>query len=123
VSVPVGATAAVHLPGGAEAEVGHGDHEWTLPYAEAPALPAQPSIRQLMDHQPSWDRVVAAAGEAGVAAGEAELAARLERFLDASAGRLVDAATSGGFVPGADALRALLAEDQTDHPDTPEVSR
>jgi alpha-L-rhamnosidase len=123
VSVPVGATAAVHLPGAAQVEVRHGDHTWTIPYAEAPALPAEPTIRQLMDHEPSWDRVVTAAEETGVAAGEAELAARLERFLDASASRLVDAATAGGFVPGAEAMQARLDQDPTDRPHTSEVPR
>jgi alpha-L-rhamnosidase len=61
-----------------------------------------------MDHEPTWNAVVAAAREAGVVADDAELAARLARFLDAPASHLVDATTAGGFVPGADVLRARL---------------
>ena len=110
VTVPVGATATVHVPGAAEpVEVRHGRHEWT---ADDPvrdeALPADASIRQLMDHGPSWDTVVAAAREAGVADDEPALAARLERFLDAPASQFTDAATAGGFVPGAEAMQARL---------------
>jgi alpha-L-rhamnosidase len=112
VTVPVGATAEVYVPGTAEAvSVRHGRHEWTIddPAADHPGLAAEPTVRQLMDHEPTWSRVVAAAAEAGVARDEAELAARLERHFDAPATGLVDAATADGFIPGADTLRDLLA--------------
>jgi alpha-L-rhamnosidase len=112
VTVPVGATATVHVPGeAAPVEVGHGRHEWTVadPCPAAPALPAAPTIRQLMDHEPTWSRVVAAAIEAGVAADEVTLAGRLERFLDFPTSELVEAVTARGFVPGADAFRAGLS--------------
>ena len=46
---------------------------------------------------------LAAAGD------EPALAARLERFLDAPASEFTDAATAGGFVPGAEAMQARLA--------------
>jgi alpha-L-rhamnosidase len=110
VVVPVGSTATVEVPGGPTAEVGHGRHEWTVadPYAQESGLPAEPSIRDVLDHQPSWDRVVAAAVAADVVAGEAALADRLAAFLDAPATDLVDAATAGGFVPGAAELAARL---------------
>ncbi|MBM2620061.1 glycoside hydrolase family 78 protein [Actinoplanes sp. LDG1-06] len=111
VVVPVGATATVHLPAGGEPiTVGHGRHGWVVddPYGETSALPAEPSVRQLMDHRPSWDKVVAAATEAGVATGEADLAARLERYLDAPATELAGAATAHGFIPGGDVLAARL---------------
>ncbi|MEU4238544.1 family 78 glycoside hydrolase catalytic domain [Actinoplanes sp. NPDC026619] len=111
VTVPVGATALVTLPGEDQPiEVRHGQHQWTVPdpYAQIAQAPAEPSIRQLMDHQPSWDRIVSAATEAGVAAGEAALADRLKPYLDAPATQLVDAATGEGFVPGADRFRTLL---------------
>ncbi|MEH1163916.1 family 78 glycoside hydrolase catalytic domain [Micromonospora sp. CPCC 205539] len=111
VRVPVGATAVVHVPGGdAPIEVRHGRHVWTVDdaYAQEAQLPAEPTIRQLMDHQPTWDSIVAAGRNAGVVADEADFAARLERYLDAPASQLVDAATAGGFVPGAEALRAQL---------------
>jgi alpha-L-rhamnosidase len=61
-----------------------------------------------MDHEPTWSAVVAAARDAGVVTDDAQLAARLTRFLDAPANQLVDAATAGGFRPGGDALRASL---------------
>lgn len=109
VTVPVGATAEVHVPGaGAAVEVGHGSHEWTVPdpYAKEPVLPAEPTIRQVMDHEPAWDPFVAAAVAAGAADGEADVARRLKHYLDRPATGLVDAATAGGFTPGAEALRA-----------------
>jgi alpha-L-rhamnosidase len=110
VTVPVGATATVYVPGEAgPVEVRHGEHEWTAadPVRAEPLAP-DASIRQLMDHQPSWETVVAAAREAGVVDDETALAARLERFLDMPASQLVDAATAGGFIPGAEAMRARL---------------
>jgi alpha-L-rhamnosidase len=111
VVVPVGAEAVVELPGRPrETGIRHGRHFWVLPdpYAQESGVPAEPAIRQLMDHEPSWDRIVRAAVESGVAAGEAALADRLSRFLDAPASGLLDAATGDGFVPGADRMRALL---------------
>jgi alpha-L-rhamnosidase len=110
VVVPVGASAVVRVPGADhDRPVRHGRHEWRVPdpYAQAAGLPAEPSIRQLMDHAPSWDRLVAAATESGVAADEAALADRLARFFDAPAATVVDAATADGFIPGADRMRAL----------------
>jgi alpha-L-rhamnosidase len=111
VTVPVGAVAEVHVPGAAEpVAVRHGRHEWTVddPYRIDPELPADPTVRQVLDHEPTWLAVVAAAVETGVAADEASLADRLARHLDEPATGLVTAATAGGFVPGADAFRALL---------------
>ena len=60
-----------------------------------------------MDHEPSWAAVAAAALEAGVG-DEMLLARRLDRYLDAPASHLVDAATAGGFLPGAEEMRARL---------------
>lgn len=110
VTVPVGATATVHLPGErAPIDVRHGDHEWTVddPYAEAEGLPADATIRQLLDHESSWDAVVEAAVRAEVVADDAQLAARLERHLDAPATSLADIAASR-HPAGGDALRACL---------------
>ncbi|MFI7544001.1 family 78 glycoside hydrolase catalytic domain [Actinoplanes sp. NPDC049599] len=111
VTVPVGTEAEVHVPGATAAvEVRHGTHEWTVadPYAEPPALPAEPTIREVMDHEPAWDQVVAAAAAAG-GGDEAQVARRLGPYLDTTATGLVDALTAGGFVPGAADLQARLA--------------
>ncbi|MEU4389932.1 glycoside hydrolase family 78 protein [Kribbella sp. NPDC023855] len=111
VTVPVGATATVHLPDGSSpVEVRHGKHEWTTtdPYSDAAPLGADPSIRQLLDHEPTWQAVVSAAVEAGVVEDDAQLAGRLERYLDAPATQFVEAVTGGGFSTGAEALKARL---------------
>jgi alpha-L-rhamnosidase len=110
VTVPVGASATVQVPGEADpVVVRHGQHEWTAadPVRDEP-LPSDATIRQLMDHEPSWNTVVAAAREAGVVDDDMALAARLERFLDMPASQFVDAATAGGFIPGAEAMQARL---------------
>ncbi|WP_127503349.1 family 78 glycoside hydrolase catalytic domain [Actinoplanes solisilvae] len=108
VTVPVGTTATVHLAG-EEIGVGPGSHSWVVPDpARSADREAEPSIRQLMDHAPSWAEVVAVAREAGVADDEAALADRLERYLDMPAARFADAATAHGFIPGGDQLAARL---------------
>ena len=112
VTVPVGASATVHLPGAAEpVRVGHGDHEWTVPdpCTAEPALPAGATIRALMDHEPTWQRVVAAVTAAGAARDEAEVAGRLAAYLDFPAEELASAVTANGFAGDADAVRAGLA--------------
>lgn len=111
VLVPVGATATVHLPDGSQpVRVGHGRHgfEGADPYAEEPPLPAPATIRDILDHPPTWSDVVAAATQTGVAGSEVEAARRLERYLDAPATTLADALTVGRFEPGADAFRRRL---------------
>ena len=110
VTVPVGSRAKVDVPGQGLVEVGHGTHEWTAddPFAELPALPADATIRQLMDHEPTWTALATAAAEAGVVTDDAELAARLERYLDQPAGGLVEAISPRGFTPSAEALKAKL---------------
>ncbi|MGW6276471.1 family 78 glycoside hydrolase catalytic domain [Kribbella sp. NPDC055071] len=111
VTVPVGSRALVDVPGADEpVDVGHGTHEWTAqdPYSEAPKLPAGATVRQLVDHEPSWDTIVAAAIETGVVADDAELAGRLERYLDQPATNLVESISPRGLTPSADALHARL---------------
>ena len=111
VTVPVGSRAEVHVPGeSTPINVGHGTHEWTAddPYAVAPPLPAEASIRQLMDHEPTWDALVIAARENEIVTDDAELAARLERYLDQSAGRLVEAISPRGLSPSAETLQTEL---------------
>ena len=61
-----------------------------------------------MDHEPTWTALATAAAEAGVVADDAELAARLERYLDRPAGGLVEAISPRGFTPSAEALKAKL---------------
>jgi alpha-L-rhamnosidase len=110
VDIPVGATATIHLPDGSSpVEVRHGKHEWTVtdPYSDVPPLGSDASIRQLIDHEPSWQAIVSTAVEAGVATDEAQLAGRLERYLDAPATKLVDLA-GGNFSPAAEAVRERL---------------
>ncbi|ADB32637.1 alpha-L-rhamnosidase [Kribbella flavida DSM 17836] len=111
VTVPVGARARVAVPGeSAPVEVGHGTHEWTADdvYGETPPLPADATIRQLIDHEPSWTTLAAAATRTGIVADDAELAGRLERYLDHPATELVDAVSPRGFSPSAEALQAEL---------------
>jgi alpha-L-rhamnosidase len=109
-TVPVGTTATVHVPGQTDpVEVAHGTHEWTVddPCADTPALPAEPTVRQFMDHEPSWSAFAAAAAQTGVAEDDGVLAARLERYLDAPAAELADL-VGGRRIAGTDALRAHL---------------
>ena len=73
VVVPVGAAATVHVPGRAEpVRVGHGTHEWQVrrPGGREPALPAQATVRDVLDHEHDLAAVVAAAVETGVVSGE-----------------------------------------------------
>ncbi|MDX6259248.1 MAG: alpha-L-rhamnosidase [Kribbellaceae bacterium] len=110
VTIPVGVKATVHLPDGSSpVEVRHGKHEWTVtdPYSDVAPLGAGATIRQLIDHEPSWQAIVSTAVEAGVTKDEAQLAGRLERYLDAPATKLVDLA-GGNFSSGAEAVRERL---------------
>lgn len=111
VRVPVGSRATVHLPGRPDpVRVAHGDHAWDLadPCTDGPGLPLAPTVRDVLDDGPLWDRVVAAAVEAGVVDGEVAVAERLARYLDAPARCLLDALTSHGFIPDAAQVRARL---------------
>ncbi|GAA1649505.1 glycoside hydrolase family 78 protein [Kribbella alba] len=111
VTVPVGSHAQVEVPGqSTPLEVGHGTHEWTAddPSADTPRLPADATIRQLMDHEATWDAISTAARETEVVSDDAELAARLERSLDLPANQLVEAISPRGFSPSAEALQATL---------------
>lgn len=105
VTVPVGATATVHVPGRERAAwVHHGTHDWDVPDpCTAPALPEAPTVRDVLDHEPTWAAVVEAA--TGEVPDEQAAAARLTHYLDAPATRLVDALTNGGFAPHAAELR------------------
>ncbi|HEY3558360.1 MAG TPA: family 78 glycoside hydrolase catalytic domain [Kribbella sp.] len=111
VTVPVGSRAKVDVPGQETVEVGHGTHEWTAtdPYAEAPELPADATVRQLLDHLPTWSAVAEAAVEAGAVTDDAELAGRFKRYLNEPATALVEAIGPRGSTPDAEAVKAALA--------------
>ncbi|MGC4941385.1 family 78 glycoside hydrolase catalytic domain [Kribbella sp. DT2] len=111
VTVPVGAKATVRVPGASDpVSVGHGTHEWTTddPYAEVPALPADASIRQLMDHEASWDALVAVALGEQVVTDDGVLAERLTRYLDLPATQLADAVGARVFSSASEALQSEL---------------
>ncbi|MFG1909834.1 family 78 glycoside hydrolase catalytic domain [Kribbella sp. NPDC048928] len=111
VTVPVGSRATVDVPGAETVEVGHGTHEWTAtdPYAESPELPADASIRQLLDDLPTWSALATAATDAGFAADDAELAGRFKAYLNQSATGLVEALGSRDTTPDPEAVKAALA--------------
>jgi alpha-L-rhamnosidase len=114
VHVPVGATATVHVPGRhVPVQVHHGDHEWEAPDPVAePRPPAEPTVRDLLDHEPTWADVLEAATELKVVKDEPEAAKRLARYLDEPAQRLPDA-LAGGYAPNAEKLARRL--DQLPH--------
>jgi alpha-L-rhamnosidase len=111
VVVPVGAAATVHVPGRSEpVRVGHGTHTWEAadPVAADGPLPAQATVRDVLDHEETWRHVVAAAVETGVAGDDAQAASRLQAFLDAPSSRLVDALAPPGLIDGGQDLHARL---------------
>ncbi|OLF05610.1 alpha-L-rhamnosidase [Actinophytocola xinjiangensis] len=111
VTVPVGAGATVHVPGRVDPErVAHGEHTWEVPDpVVARTAPDEPTVRDLLDHEPFWRRVVEAATEVGIADGERRVAGRLARHLDEPAARLVDSITMG-FAPHAEELRRRIGD-------------
>ena len=101
VTVPVGSRAQVAVPGASEpVEVGHGTHEWTATYAETPGAargadgPAthRPRVQLGRPSSPRPSRPRSSPTTS-------ELAARLERYLDLPASRLVDAISRRDFSP------------------------
>jgi alpha-L-rhamnosidase len=110
--VPVGATAVVELPGDeAPIEVGHGSHEWRRPdsWDGNGVGPDLPTVRAVMDHQPAWQQVVAAATDLEVVPGEAEAAGRLKPYLDEPAGTIPDALAPRGLAERGEELRRRLS--------------
>jgi len=109
VVVPVGATATVHVPGRHQpVPVHHGSHDWDVPdaWAADPVLPAEPTVRDVLDHEQTWARVVEAATGLGLVRDEPAAAARLAHHLDARTDALAEALA--GFTPP-DELQARLA--------------
>jgi alpha-L-rhamnosidase len=110
VVVPVGATAVVHVPGeSTPVQVGHGRHDWEVadPVGER-SLPPRPTVRDVLDHESTWNAIVAAAVEVGVARDGSEVAERLRPYLDAPASRVGGAVALLGFVAGAEAFTSLM---------------
>jgi alpha-L-rhamnosidase len=70
-------------------------------------LRAGATIRDVLDHDETWQQVVAAV-ETDVVSDEAQAAARLQAFLDAPSSRLVDALAPPRLVEGGQALHARL---------------
>ncbi|MDQ0954394.1 alpha-L-rhamnosidase [Streptomyces phaeochromogenes] len=90
VTVPVGTRATVHLPveGRPPLVVAHGRHTWTT---DDPCLAASAevvTVRDLMDDPDLWGRTVGVLARHGLGRDPAQLARRLEPFLNAPAGRL-----------------------------------
>ncbi len=112
VRVPVGVTAAVHVPGEPEpVVVAHGVHTWHTRdiWAGEPQLKPDATIREVLDHVTTWQAVVAAAVETGAALrGEPEVAERVARHLAAPASDLVDLLMPFGRPHAADELHARL---------------
>ncbi len=132
VQVPVGARAELVLPGSAPETLGHGVHERTV------SLPAQlrdggrtiRTVRDLMDDDAAWARVVeAVAGKHG--AYMADPASTLTGFLTHELGSTVKvipgAATMYGFIPGMEAVRealdAVIAEVAPEAAEVPAAQR
>jgi alpha-L-rhamnosidase len=109
VTVPVGATATVHLPdGSASVRVGHGSHSWDCRVVE-PTSDAKPAtVRALMDDSDRWDAVVAAGVQTGIVNGEPDMATRLTGHLDDPTSGLFEYVTRGSIRPGADEFRRLV---------------
>lgn len=114
VTVPVGTTAHVHVPGLLEpAVVAHGVHSWKVADPTPVRDEGSPrSIRDLLDQSPAtWSAVVNAAVETGIAPeGEAQAAERLRRYLDEPVSMLPWAIAPEQWVSGTMALRAKVSE-------------
>ncbi|MDG4825519.1 family 78 glycoside hydrolase catalytic domain [Asanoa sp. WMMD1127] len=111
VRVPVGSTATVHLPDGSDpVEVGHGSHEFDCadPYPSVPAMPGDPTVRDVLDHEPTWASVVALAAELDVTHDDRDAAARTLAYLDAPAREIAEALAPAGLAPQAETFRARL---------------
>jgi alpha-L-rhamnosidase len=114
VTVPVGTTAAVHIPGTHESKVvPHGTYTWTVadPTPDVGAGSAV-TIRELLDRQPAtWSAVVEAAVETGITPeGEAQAADKLARYLDEPVGNLGYALVPEPWINRSVPLREKVSE-------------
>ena len=114
VTVPVGATATVHVPGRDRAGRRSGTATtsgWWPTRCATSRCPPDATIRQVLDHEPTWAKVAEAAVGAGVVADDAELAARLAPLPRRSGEPgWSTPRPARGFVPGRDEFRARLAD-------------
>ena len=113
VEVPVGSSATVHVPGEAgPVVVAHGRHTWDVadPCPEREGLPADATIRDLLDHQEAWEAVAAAAVATTRLPDDAAAASRLERYLDSPLSDLTLALDPESSFHGGQALTARLEE-------------
>ena len=112
VRVPVGASAEVHLPGGADPIlVGHGRHQFVVPDPAGPPAgpPADRTVRDVLDDPGVWAAVVGAAVETGLAPrGETQVAAALAGRLDAPAAEIAEALVPQDLHPGAEAFHRAV---------------
>ncbi|MFC5379444.1 family 78 glycoside hydrolase catalytic domain [Aquipuribacter nitratireducens] len=111
--VPVGATADVTLTGGEPTRVRHGRHEWAVPDPCVDSAPTAPAtVRDVLDDEHLWQRVVSAAQELDVVGDEAAAAARVRPYLGSSIHALAPALLGpmgiGEHGPLADRLRTIL---------------
>ncbi|WP_086804137.1 family 78 glycoside hydrolase catalytic domain [Streptomyces caniscabiei] len=91
VIVPAGARATVHLPGSEQppVAVAHGTHTWTIDDpCPAPTRSEVVTVRDMMDDPLLWGRTAGALSRHGLGSDSAQVARRLEPFLDLPARRL-----------------------------------
>lgn len=112
VTVPVGATARVYLPGSDHfIDVRHGSHQWDVadPHDSKPVRTPK-SIREVLDNSSIWPSIVAIAMQHHLVDGEAKAARRLAPYLDDPAPRigplLMPEATDIGFYSEIDSILA-----------------
>ncbi|BDZ65084.1 alpha-L-rhamnosidase [Agromyces mangrovi Wang et al. 2018] len=108
VELPVGTTGVVELPWGQPAvEVGHGRHEWRLAEPSIEAV-APKTIRDIVDDEALWDRLVEVSSEMGVIDSDVRIARLLEPMYDHPAAAIGDAVWTR-FWPS-DAAKDALAK-------------
>jgi alpha-L-rhamnosidase len=118
VTVPVGSTATVHVPGESEpALVGHGTHTWEVadPCAALAPLSGDATVRDLLDHPDALAAVVQAAGRYtdsrfDPVADEADLGRRLRAYLDAPLSGLAQALHRRAYGAGLQEFAERLEE-------------
>jgi len=114
VKVPVGVTAAVHVPGLSDpVTVTHGRHSWDVTDPAAGTTHrAASTIRDVLDYLPdAWSAVVAAAVETGITPeGEAQAADKISRYLDEPASKLGIALVPEPWISAKVPLRERVAD-------------